>query len=53
VEDKAELPDKIFKDCQTCPRLHRCDEVAMVRGKIPRTSILGARQEARELVRLG
>ena len=31
VEDKSELPDKIFKDCQNCPRLHRCDEVAMVR----------------------
>src|SRR5450631_3341608 len=27
VEDKSELPDKIFKDCQSCPRLHRCDEV--------------------------
>jgi amino-acid N-acetyltransferase len=53
VEDKSELPDKIFKDCQSCPRLHRCDEVAMVRGKIPRTSILGQREEAMELVRLG
>ena len=40
VEDKAELPDKIFKDCQSCPRLHRCDEVAMVRGRIPRVSLL-------------
>src|SRR5581483_3813124 len=46
VEDKAELPDKIFKDCQNCPRLHRCDEVAMVRGRIPRISILGPRHEA-------
>jgi amino-acid N-acetyltransferase len=52
VEDKSELPDKIFKDCQSCPRLHRCDEVAMVRGRIPRMSILGPRQEAQELVRL-
>ncbi len=52
VEDKSELPDKIFKDCQMCPRLHRCDEVAMVRGRIPRMSILGPRQEAQELVRL-
>jgi amino-acid N-acetyltransferase len=42
VEDKSELPDKIFKDCQNCPRLHRCDEVAMVRGRIPRISILAA-----------
>ena len=53
VEDKSELPDKIFKDCQTCPRLHRCDEVAMVRGRIPRISILGPRIEAEQLVRIG
>ncbi len=52
VEDKAELPDKIFKDCQNCPRLARCDEVAMVRGRIPRVSILGQRREAQDLVRL-
>jgi amino-acid N-acetyltransferase len=52
VEDKADLPDKIFKDCQICPRLHRCDEVAMVRGRIPRMSILGARHEAQQLVRI-
>ena len=49
MEDKSELPDKIFKDCQSCPRLHRCDEVAMVRGRIPRMSILGpARARAQE-----
>jgi amino-acid N-acetyltransferase len=53
VEDKAELPDKIFKDCQSCPRLHRCDEVAMVRGRVPRVSILGPRHEAEQLVRIG
>jgi amino-acid N-acetyltransferase len=53
VEDKTDLPDKIFKDCQTCPRLHRCDEVAMVRGRIPRVSILGPRIEAEQLVRIG
>jgi amino-acid N-acetyltransferase len=35
-----------------CPRLHRCDEVAMVRGRIPRMSILGPREEAQELVRI-
>ena len=53
VEDKTELPDKIFKDCQNCPRLHRCDEVAMVRGRIPRVSILGPKIEAEQLVKLG
>ena len=52
VEDKSELPDKVFKDCQSCPRLARCDEVAMVRGRIPRISILGPRQEAQQLVRI-
>jgi len=52
VEDKAELPDKVFKDCQNCPRLSRCDEVAMVRGRIPRVSILGPREEAEQLVHL-
>jgi amino-acid N-acetyltransferase len=52
VEDKSDIPDKVFKDCQSCPRLHRCDEVAMVRGKIPRMSILGPREVARELVQL-
>jgi amino-acid N-acetyltransferase len=46
------LPDKIYKDCQNCPRLYRCDEVAMARGQIPRVSILGTRTEAEQLVRL-
>jgi amino-acid N-acetyltransferase len=52
VEDKTELPDKVFKDCQNCPRLHRCDEVSMVHGRIPRVSILGPREQAEELVRI-
>ncbi|HEV2462980.1 MAG TPA: GNAT family N-acetyltransferase [Acidobacteriaceae bacterium] len=52
VEDRAALPDKIFKDCQNCPRLYRCDEVAMARGQVPRVSILGPRVEAEQLVRL-
>jgi amino-acid N-acetyltransferase len=32
--------------------LHRCDEVAMVRGRIPRVSILGPKIEAEQLVKL-
>jgi len=52
VEDRAALPDKIFKDCQSCPRLYRCDEVAMARGQVPKVSILGPRIEAEQLVRL-
>ena len=53
VEDRAAIPDKVFKDCQNCPRLQRCDEVAMVRGRVPRVSILGPKIEAEQLVRLG
>jgi amino-acid N-acetyltransferase len=52
VEDRAALPDKIFKDCQNCPRLYRCDEVAMARGQVPKVSILGPRIEAENLVRI-
>ena len=52
VEDKTDLPDKIFKDCQTCPRLQRCDEVSMVRGRIPKVSILGPRDQAEQLIRI-
>ena len=53
VEDRTALPDKIFKDCQSCPRLYKCDEVAMARGQLPRVSILGSKMKAEELVRLG
>ena len=52
VADRTALPDKIFKDCQNCPRLYRCDEVAMARGQVPKVSILGPRIEAEQLVRL-
>jgi amino-acid N-acetyltransferase len=39
--DRTTLPDKIYKDCQTCPRLYACDEFAMVRGPLPRIALLG------------
>ncbi|MFZ0663071.1 MAG: GNAT family N-acetyltransferase [Acidobacteriaceae bacterium] len=52
IESRAALPDKIFKDCQNCPRLYRCDEIAMVRGEVPKVSILGPRVEAEQLVRI-
>ena len=41
VVDRTQLPDKIYRDCQTCPRLYACDEVAMARGDLPRISVLG------------
>ena len=40
VAQREDLPDKINKDCCVCPRYHDCDEVAMVRGEIPKFSIL-------------
>jgi amino-acid N-acetyltransferase len=52
VTDRAALPDKIYKDCQSCPRMYRCDEVAMARGEVPRVSILGTREEAEHLVHI-
>jgi len=50
VAQREELPDKIYKDCLNCPKLHACDEVAMVRGEVPHFAIL-ARPE-RGLVKL-
>ena len=35
-----DLPDKIHKDCHKCPRFYNCDEVAMVRGEVPKFAIL-------------
>ncbi len=40
MAQREDLPDKIHKDCFNCPRLHCCDEVAMVRGELPKFAIL-------------
>jgi amino-acid N-acetyltransferase len=40
VVQREDIPDKIHKDCFRCPRLHNCDEVAMVRGELPQFAIL-------------
>ena len=37
---REQIPDKMYKDCCNCPRLNSCDEVAMVRGELPKFSIL-------------
>ena len=42
--DRMALPDKIYKDCQKCPRLQACDEVAMMRGPVPRVAVLGPKR---------
>ena len=53
VADRTAMPDKIYKDCQTCPRLYACDEVAMVRGPLPKVAVLGPSTLQRpELVQL-
>jgi amino-acid N-acetyltransferase len=40
IAQREDLPDKIHKDCFVCPRYHCCDEVAMVRGELPKFAIL-------------
>jgi len=40
LAQREDLPDKVRKDCCLCPRLNNCDEVAMVRGELPRFAIL-------------
>jgi amino-acid N-acetyltransferase len=35
IARRNELPDKIYKDCIHCPKLHDCDEIAMVMGAVP------------------
>ncbi len=50
--DRSAMPDKIYKDCQTCPRLYACDEVAMVRGPLPNVAVLGPSRQQPELVTL-
>src|ERR1700722_9175558 len=53
IADRTTLPDKIYKDCQACPRLYACDEVAMVRGPLPKIAVLGPTRFAEpELVKL-
>lgn len=50
VARREDIPDKLYKDCHVCPRLHRCDEVGMVRGELPQFAILP--QPANWLVQL-
>jgi amino-acid N-acetyltransferase len=44
---RQEFPEKIFKDCVSCPRQHKCDEVAMYRGQLPRFAVLEPSPELR------
>lgn len=47
---REDIPDKLYKDCLRCPRLHNCDEVAMFRGELPQFAIL--QPPASQLVKL-
>jgi len=38
--EKEKLPDKALKDCIRCPRQSACDEIAMYKGTLPRTTAL-------------
>jgi len=40
LAQREDLPDKVRKDCWVCPRFHCCDEVAMIRGELPKFAIL-------------
>ncbi len=50
VVTREDIPDKLYKDCHVCPKLHCCDEVAMVRGELPTFAIL--QQPISSLVKL-
>ena len=40
IVEKELLPDKMYKDCLRCPRLHACDEIAMYMGELPEKTVL-------------
>ena len=50
IVQREDIPDKLYKDCCVCPKLHCCDEVAMVRGDVPTFAILN--QPTSSLVKL-
>ena len=53
VVERDALPDKIYKDCLTCPRLYACDEIAMARGPVPKIAVLGPNRVAHtELIQI-
>ncbi len=50
--DRDALPDKLYKDCLRCPRYNNCDEVAMVRGEMPKFAHLPERVARPRLVEI-
>jgi len=53
IVTREAIPDKLYKDCLLCPKLHACDEIAMVRGELPKFAILGKVPVNLPLVKLG
>lgn len=53
IASRDDLPDKIYKDCIHCPRFYACDEIAMVRGRIPPNFEERDREVVMPLVRIG
>jgi len=52
MASREDLPDKIYKDCLACPRLHCCDEIAMVHGELPKYAFLHQHHIGRSLVKI-
>jgi len=50
--EKEELPDKALKDCVRCPRQNACDEIAMYRGTLPKTTALRRSRSPRPYVQI-
>jgi len=48
---KERLPDKLYKDCRTCRNRKDCDEVALVRGRLPKFASLEAEPEKKRAPR--
>jgi amino-acid N-acetyltransferase len=46
LANREDLPDKIYKDCQRCPRQTACDEIAMYRGELPDFAILAPGEQS-------
>ena len=52
VAERHRIPDKLYKDCQHCPRQNACDEIAMVRGELPTFAILAPSAAVAQLVQI-
>jgi amino-acid N-acetyltransferase len=49
---KEALPDKVLKDCVRCPRQNACDEIAMYRGTLPKSTARRRPHAARNYVQI-